>query len=164
MLRTERLVLRHLTRDDAPFVLQLINEPGWIANIGDRGIRDLDGARGYIQRIAASYAANGYGLWAAALKDTGEPIGLCGLIKREGLEHSDVGYAFLERVWGHGYAREAAAATLAHARDAIGLSKVLAITTPGNGRSIAVLETIGMKGAGSIRLSGEARDSALFTT
>ena len=165
VLRTERLVLRHLTEDDAPFVLELLNSPGFIENIGDRGVRDLDGARRYVSEgPGASYQKYGYGLWLAALKSTGEAVGICGLVKRDGLEDADVGYAFLERAWGQGYAREAAAATLAHAREVIGLQKVVAITTPSNAGSIAVLMKIGMKAAGMIQIPGHAGESAYFTT
>lgn len=165
VLRTERLILRHLTEDDTPFVLELLNEPSFIGNIGDRGVRDLEDARRYVtEGPGASYQKHGYGLWATVLRDTGEVIGICGLVKRDGLEDADVGYAFLERSWGKGYAREAAAATLAYAREVIGLTKVVAITTPMNLGSIAVLEKIGMKAAGMIQLPGHAGQSAYFTT
>jgi len=165
VLRTERLILRHLSEEDAPFILELLNSPGFIDNIGDRGVRDLEGARRYVtEGPGASYQKHGYGLWLAVLKDTGEAIGVCGLVKRDGLEHADVGYAFLERTWGKGYAHEAAAATLAHARDAIGLEKVVAITAPGNAGSIAVLLKIGMKAAGTIHLPNHGGESAYFTT
>ncbi|MDB5424299.1 MAG: family N-acetyltransferase [Phenylobacterium sp.] len=165
VLRTERLVLRHLTEADAPFILELLNERGFIENIGDRGVRDLDAARRYVSEgPGASYQKYGYGLWLTLLKETGEPIGICGLVKREGLEDADVGYAFLERTWGRGYAQEAAAATLAHAREVIGLEKVVAITTPANAGSIAVLKKIGMKAAGLIQLPGHTDESAYFTT
>jgi RimJ/RimL family protein N-acetyltransferase len=165
VLRTERLVLRHLTQDDAPFVLELLNERGFIENIGDRGVRDLEGARRYVTAgPGASYQVHGYGLWLASLIATGEPVGICGLVKREGLEHADVGYAFLERFWGQGYAREAAAATLAYAREVIGLAKVVAITTPENTASIAVLEKIGLRFAGMIQIPGHTGESSYFTT
>ena len=165
VLRTERLVLRHLTEDDAPFILELLNERGFIDNIGDRGVRDLDAARRYVSEgPGASYRTYGYGLWLAALQTTGEAIGICGLVKREGLADADVGYAFLERAWGQGYARESAAAVLAYAHDVVGLTRVVAITTPSNRGSIAVLEKIGMKAAGTIQLPGHADESVYFTT
>ena len=165
VLRTERLILRHLSEEDAPFILKLLNEPGFIDNIGDRGVSDLDGARRYINEgQGASYQKYGYGLWATVLRDTGETIGICGLVKRDGLEDADIGYAFLESSWGKGYAREAAAATLDHARNVIGLVKVVAITKPSNKSSIAVLEKIGMKAAGLIQVPGYDDESAYFTT
>jgi [ribosomal protein S5]-alanine N-acetyltransferase len=165
VLRTGRLVLRCLTEADAPFILELLNEQGFIDNIGDRGVRDLRGARRYVtDGPGASYQKYGYGLWLVALLESGEPIGICGLVKRVGLEDADVGYALLERFWGKGYAQEAAAATLNHARDVIGLTRVVAITAPSNIGSIAVLERIGMKAAGTIQLPGHSGESAYFTT
>lgn len=165
ILETPRLILRHLVEADAPFVLELLNDPGFLANIGDRGVRDLDGARRYIDEgPGASYRANGFGLWLTALKATGEPIGICGLVKRDGLDHADVGYAILERHSGKGYATEAAAATLDYARSAIGLETILAITTLDNVPSQAVLAKIGLKPAGTIRLPGREEESAFFTS
>lgn len=164
VLRTERLILRHLMDDDAPFVLEHLNERGFIDNIGDRGVRDVDGARGYIHRAGGSYQRNGYGLWAVVLKATGEVIGLCGLIRREGLEHADIGYSFLERHWRQGYAVEAASAVLRHAREVIGLPTVVAITDPSNTGSIAVLGKIGLRPAGTIQVPGYDGESSYFTT
>ena len=154
ILETERLVLHELTADDAPFILELLMSRGFRENIGDRGVGDLEGARGYIERAQAGYAANGFGLWRADLKATGEAAGLAGLVKREGLEHPDVGYAFLEAFWGQGLASEAAAASLAYGRDKLGLETIVAITKAENLGSIAVLRKIGMKDAGLVRLPG----------
>lgn len=164
ILQTERLVLHELTAADAPFILELLLSRGFRENIGDRGVRDLEGAAGYIERARAGYAANGFGLWRCDVKATGEAAGLCGLVKREGLEHPDVGYAFLERFWGQGYASESAAASLAYGREVAGLKTIVAITTPANLGSIAVLKKIGLRDAGTIRLPGSDHDSAFFTT
>jgi ribosomal-protein-alanine N-acetyltransferase len=164
ILETERLVLNELTEGDAPFILELLTSRGFKENIGDRGVRDLEGAGGYIERARAGYAANGFGLWRADLKATGETAGICGLVKRDGLDHPDIGYAFLEGFWGSGLASEAAAATLAHARETLGLQTVVAIVQPTNSGSIAVLQKIGMKSAGLIELPGHDEQSAYFTT
>ena len=163
ILETDRLALHELTETDAPFILELLTSRGFQENIGDRGVRDLEGARGYIERARAGYAANGFGLWRADLKGA-ESAGLAGLVKREGLDHPDVGYAFLEPFWGRGLASEAAAASLAYGREKLGLSTIVAITKPENLGSIAVLVKIGMKDAGTIRLPGADGDSRYFTT
>src|SRR5689334_15984596 len=95
---TPRLRLRELTGDDAAFILELVNEPGWLRFIGDRNVHSLEDARGYIERVPrASYAKNGFGLWAVDLRETGERLGMCGLIRRESLPYADIGFAFLER-------------------------------------------------------------------
>jgi len=164
ILETERLALHELVAEDAPFILELLMSRGFRENIGDRGVRDLEGAVGYIERARAGYAANGFGLWRADLKATGEPTGLAGLVRREGLDYPDVGYAFLEPFWGQGLASEAAAACLSYGRDVVGLETIVAITTQSNAGSIAVLKKIGMKDAGLIRVPGYETDSAYFTT
>jgi RimJ/RimL family protein N-acetyltransferase len=164
ILRTARLKLRLLDENDAPFILELVNEPGWLENIGDRGVRDLEGARRYISTgPVESYRRHGFGLWLVAL-ESGEPIGMCGLIKREGLEDADIGYAILQRHAGQGYAYEAASAVLSYARDVIGLEKVVAIVSPTNAASIAVLTKIGLTFQGMIRLPGVDRETSYFAT
>lgn len=158
-MKTARLTLTPPIETDAAFVLELLNDPGWIANIGDRGVRDLDGARAYIvERFSKSP-------WFVVRDAAGEPLGMCGIVVgREGLDSPDIGYAFLARHAGHGYATEAAAAVLAHARDAMGLQKVAAITTPTNTASQRVLEKIGLRFVQMINLPGHEEASAYFST
>lgn len=164
VLETERLVLREVTPDDAAFVLELLNDRGFIENIADRGVRTLQQAEAYIhERMLAQYREHGFGMWVAELKDDG-PVGLAGLVKRDGLEDPDIGYAFLERAWGRGYAKEAAGAVLRHARERLGLGRLVAITTPDNRPSQAVLEKIGLKFQRMIQLPGIEGESAFFTT
>lgn len=154
MLETERLRLRELEvgRDEA-FVLKLLNEEGFLKNIGDRGVRDLEGAARYIMDgPGASYAQNGFGLWAVELKETGDPVGMSGLIKRDVLEHVDIGYAFLEASAGRGFASEAGAAVLNYGLGALGLKTIVAITTPDNAASGRVLEKLGLRFEGMIQL------------
>lgn len=153
-LETKRLTLRRLTLDDAPFVLKLVNEPSWLKYIGDKGVRDLDSARRYLQEGPLEmYGRHGFGLYAVDLKDGGTPIGLCGLIKRPTLNDVDIGFAFLPDYWGKGYAQEAAAATLAHGRDTFQLERIVAITSPGNEASIRLLEKLGFKYEQDLQLS-----------
>lgn len=156
--KTERLTLSPPTPDDAPFVLELLNDPGWIANIGDRGVRTLDEARTY---IADRFAATP---WFVVRDASGEPVGMCGIVEREGLDSPDIGYAYLERHAGRGYATEAARVVLRHAREALGLSKIAAITAPDNTASQRVLEKIGLKFVQMINLPGHEDASAYFTT
>lgn len=156
VLETARLVLREFTAEDAAFILELLNEPGWKKYIGDRGVSTLDDARTYIETVPrASYAKHGFGLWAVNLKDEDSLIGMCGLIKRDTLEDVDIGFALLGRFEGHGYAREAAVATLAYARDQLGMSRVVAITTNDNVRSGKLLEQAGMSYERPVLQSGE---------
>lgn len=163
VLETERLVLRHFTPDDAAFILELLNEPGWKQYIGDRGVDSLETARGYIARAAiASYDQHGFGLWAVELKEDRTPVGMCGLIKRDTLDDVDIGFALLSRFEGSGYAQEAAKATLAHARDELGFHRVVAITTLDNDRSGRLLVRAGMKYEGTISLSTDEEELRLY--
>lgn len=165
VLETERLFLREFTNDDADFIFEQLNEPSWIQNIGDRKIRTLDDARAYIVNgPRASYEKNGFGLWLIVLKETGESIGMCGLIKREGLEDVDIGYALLPRFWSKGYAVEAAQAVKNYARDVVGLKRLVAIVDPVNEGSIRVIEKIGLRYEKMVRLSADDIDLKLFGT
>ena len=154
ILETERLVLRQFSVEDAAFILRLLNEPSFIQNIGDRGVRTLEDARSYILRVPiASYEKNGFGLYLVILKGSGKSIGMCGLIKRDQLEDVDIGYALLPEFWSKGYAVEAALAVKEYARDVIGLKRLIAITDPENQASIRVLEKIGLRFEKMVRLS-----------
>jgi RimJ/RimL family protein N-acetyltransferase len=162
VILTERLELRELDFNDAEFILKLLNEEGFLRFIGDKGVRTLADARDYIlQGPMDSYARNGFGLYAACLRDA-TPIGICGLVKREGLNDPDIGFAFLSQYWSLGYAVESAAAVLAHAREVLGLKRVVAITSPDNGSSIGVLEKIGLKYERMIRLVDQSPELKLF--
>lgn len=164
LFQTERLNLRELTSADAPFLLELLNEPGILQNIGDRGVRSLEDARRYVMDgPALSYAQHGFGLWRVGLKPTDEAVGICGLIQREYLDDPDVGYAFLQRVWGQGLAEEAARACLKYGYEVLGLKRIVAITAMENPGSIRVLEKIGLRFDKVIRPPGGDGESRYFT-
>jgi ribosomal-protein-alanine N-acetyltransferase len=146
VIETDQLLLRWLTPNDAPFILELLNDPGWIRFIGDRGIRTIEDALNYIVTGPMDmYARLGFGLYLTELKEGKIPIGICGLIKRDSLEDVDIGFAFLSKFQSKGYGYEAAAATLAYGFEQIGLKRIVAITTMDNAASSKLLEKIGMK-------------------
>jgi len=142
--QTARLRFETLSVVDAPFILELVNEPGWLKHIGDRQIHSLDAAASYIRNgPMASYAQHGFGLDQVTRIDTGEAVGLCGLLQREYLDAPDIGYAFLQRHGGNGFATEAAHAVLAQAHQQLGLRRVYALTSLDNAASIRVLDHCG---------------------
>lgn len=160
---TARLTLRHMRRSDAPFVLRLVNEPAWLRYIGDRGVRDLADAERYIEAgPVAMYAARGFGLYHVALTADDTSIGLCGLIKRDGLDDVDLGFAFLPEHWGHGYAVESGTAVLAHSRAALGLRRLVAITSPDNDASGRVLRRLGFAFERRVTLAPAGEQLLLF--
>jgi RimJ/RimL family protein N-acetyltransferase len=153
-LPTDRLAIRPFTLTDAPFTLRLLNEPSFIANIADKGVRTIEQAEDHLQQgPLASYAAHGHGLWLVEHRGTGVPMGMCGLIRRESLPEVDLGYAFLPEFWGQGFAREAARACLAFGREELGLRGMLAIVSPGNTPSIRLLETLAFLPVGRMELT-----------
>lgn len=161
---TERLALREALDEDAAFFLELLNSEGFIANIGDRGVRSEAEAMAYIaERVHGSYHAYGFGMWVVEPLEGGAAMGLAGLVKRDGLDVPDLGYAFLPRAWGQGYAKEAAAGVLTFARTALGIPRLAAITTPGNDTSMAVLRKIGFVYQGTTQLPGHIGESTYFT-
>jgi len=153
IIQTARLNLREIELHDAQFILELLNEAGFLRFIGDKGVRTLADAREYILKGPIdSYRSFGFGLYLASLRESAAPIGICGLVKREALPDVDLGFAFLSRYWSKGYAVEAAAAVLAHGQNTLELGRIVAITAPDNRGSIAVLEKIGLRLEGRIKL------------
>ncbi len=144
-LETERLTLRELTLDDAEFILELVNEPAYRRFIGDKGVRNLEDARGYLRKGPLdSYQRFGHGLYLTSLKD-GTKIGTCGLLKRDTLDDPDVGFAFLAAHHRQGYGFESAAAVMEHGRDVLGFRRIVAVVSPENAGSIGLLEKLGLR-------------------
>lgn len=163
VLETERLVVRRLTGYDAAFMLDLLNQPSFIRFVGDRGVRTVEDAIAYIRDgPVRSYVHNGFGMYLVELKETAVPIGICGLLKRETLDDVDVGFAFLPAYWSQGYAFESARAVLNFAKDVLLLKRVVAITSVDNESSIKLLEKLGLRFEGMIRMSGEESELRLF--
>lgn len=163
IIETERLILRLQTTDDADFILELVNDPSWLRFIGDRGVRTVEDACEYIVNGLCTYEQFGFCFYLVERKEDQIPLGLCGLIKRESLEDVDIGYAFLPKYWGKGYAYEAASATLAYGIDTLGLNRIVAITTQDNYASARLLEKIGLKFERLVRLSNDAAELRLFS-
>jgi len=163
VLQTARTSLRPFGADDAAFIVALVNDPDWLRFIGDRKVTDEASARAWIEsRLVAAYRAQGFGLWALQRRADGELLGMCGLVRRDGLPEIDLGYALLPRHRGMGYVREAGAACLAYAAEVLGKRCVLAITDPDNERSIRVLASLGMVRDDSVMYESEGRRSAVF--
>jgi RimJ/RimL family protein N-acetyltransferase len=163
VLETARLRLRQVSTDDAGFMLGLTNEPSWLQFIGDKGIRTLADARAYIERsYLAMYARCGHGLYLVELKPGNTAIGICGLIRRDGLADVDLGYAFLPAHWNQGYAHEAASAVIDYGKTRFGLTRLIALTALDNERSARLLEKLGFRFEKTGRLTRDGAESKLF--
>jgi [ribosomal protein S5]-alanine N-acetyltransferase len=160
---TNRLIIRHLSEEDSPFIFTLLNDPSWIQYIGDKGIKSKEDAIRYIQTGPMKmYKDYGFGLYAVTLKDSGKPIGLCGLIKRPSFNDIDLGFAFLPDYRAKGYAYEAAAAVIQYGKENLNLAKIVAITTLDNAKSQKLLVKLGFSFE-SIVPYGDSEDVKLFT-
>ena len=163
ILASERLYIRELTLKDAPFFYELVNDPDWIRFIGDRNVQTIADAEDYLEnRIFKSYATSGFGFYAVVLKSTNEVVGISGFVKRDELEHVDVGFAFLPRGRGQGYAFESTQALMEHGLQTLKFQKVLAIANNDNERSHNLLKKLGFQFENHVQLYDEEAKISLF--
>ncbi|HEY1792472.1 MAG TPA: GNAT family N-acetyltransferase [Opitutaceae bacterium] len=162
-LETDRLSLREIAAADDGFVLELMNEPAYLQHIGDRGVSTVGAARAYIaQKLAPSYAKFGYGLYLVERRPSHEAIGICGFVRRDSLEHPDIGFAFLQRHWSQGFALESARAVLAHGFGPLGMKAILGVVSPGNDASVRLLEKLGFRFQKMHKVPPGGREALLF--
>lgn len=158
-----RLTLREIREDDASFILEVLTDPDFIANVGDRGVHDLAAARRYIAvNMLPSYRSYGFGPYLVELRASAAPLGICGLLRRDSHPDIEIGFAFVPRARGNGYALEAARATLGFARHTLGLSRIVALTAPHNRRSIQLLERLGFRHERKLRFASQGPDLLLL--
>ena len=163
IIETERLYLSRVTVNDASFLLDLLNEPSFLENIGDKGVRTNEEAVKYIKKeFLDSYTHRGFGLLLVKVKPNYTPIGICGIKKRDSLELPEIGYAFLSKFRSKGYATESARAVIDYARNKLGLKHVVAITAPENKASVRVLEKIGFEYEKMVDLPDFDSENKLF--
>lgn len=163
ILDTERLSLREFTPQDAPFLLRLVNEPGWIRNINNPGVQTPDDALAWAEgRLFKAYRELGHGFWAVERRADGQLVGMCGLFKRAALPEPDLGYALLAEHEGRGYALEAARGCVAHAKAALGWTTLMAITAVDNEPSVALLGKLGFVEGPQEQLEGYEGPSRVF--
>ncbi len=162
-LETGRLSLRKMDVGDADFICELLNTPGWLKYIGDRGVRSKEDAEKYIQgRIVQSYSENGFGMYAMILKEHKVIIGACGLIKRAGLENVDIGFAILPAFEGKGYTYEAAEVVMQFAKSTLKVPVIGAIATADNLGSINIIKKLGLEFMKAITLPDDDEALLLF--
>ncbi len=155
-LETERLIIRPFTITDASFIRQLLNDPAFIRNIGNKGVKTESDAINYLEQgPLKSYQQYGFGLAMLELKKDHTPIGMCGLIKRDELHEVDVGYALMPDFWHQGYAKEALLALIDQAQTVFALKSLVAITSLDNPASVKLLEATGFISQGIILFNGE---------
>lgn len=158
-ITTERLLLNIITEEDHDFMQELMNTEGWIQFIGDRSIHSREAAIAYINTINAR--PNFY-YWLVRLKETHRPVGIITFIKRDYLDHFDIGFAFLPGYNGKGYAYEAAREVLSLVKLQAEHQVVQATTLPENVRSIKLLNKLGLHFTGNIMVG--KNELSLYST
>lgn len=163
VLTTSRLEIIELSISDTPFIFELLNTPSWKKFIGDRGIKTQDDAKNYIiNKFIPAYSTWWFGFRLVRLKEDKTPLGICGLVKRDALEHIDIGFAFLPQYEGKGYGFESASAVMEHAKTVLKVKTIAGITNSDNKSSIALLEKLGLHFQKMIQLPGETEEIMLF--
>lgn len=137
---TERVYSKSLDILDYEFIYLLLNTEGWKRFIGDRNIHSYDEAKLYIDKIEK---ADNIKYFVITDKKTHKKIGLFTIIKRDFLNHPDIGFAFLPEFNGKGFAYESAKAFMEILSKEH--NKLSAITNLDNVNSIKLLEKLGLK-------------------
>ena len=165
VLETGRLQLRRLTTGDAEFLIEVFNDPAFIRFVGNRDIRTIDQAKEFLEKGPfESYRRHGFGHFLVTLKDAGTPIGICGFVKRDSLEDTDIGFSLLPEFRAQGYAFEAASALMDYAVHILGFNRIVAIASPENASSIRLLEKLGLRFERMVKLSEDGQTLSLFAT
>jgi ribosomal-protein-alanine N-acetyltransferase len=141
ILETNRLLLNELSANDFEFIFELLNTQEWIQFIGNRNINTHEDAKAYIQKIKGNPDIQ---YWTVTLKDEKKLIGVITFIKRDYLDNSDIGFAFLPNFTKKGYAFEATKAVLNEVTKNDLHKRVLATTLKENQNSIQLLEKLGL--------------------
>ena len=163
-LKTERLSMRWLKPGDEPLLLAVWNDPAFVHNVGDRGVRTTaEASEALTNGPLKLYADYGYGPYRVALDRDDEAIGICGLFKRENLDDPDIGFALLPDYCGKGLAFEAAAAVAKHAREGLGLKRMTAIVSPQNIASIGLIEKLGLQFERFLTMPGEDKEICIYS-
>lgn len=150
--------------DDAPFLLELMNTPNWLKYNGDREVKTLEQAINHIQTNQLKcYETHGFGYYKIQVKaEYLKPIGTSGLLKRDGLEHVDLGFSLLPDYYNKGFGFEAASEIMKLAKNTFNIKTISAITLPINQPSINLLEKLGLSYQKTVKPFEDEKELLLF--
>jgi RimJ/RimL family protein N-acetyltransferase len=164
IVETKRLILRNINIEDAAFVFRLVNEPSFVSNIGDKGLKNLDDVKRFIlEGYWTNQKRSGYGMLLVALKGEGDSIGACGLLYRRVLDVTDIGFAFLPEYWNRGFAYEAAEAIMEYGHSSLGVKKIVGLTSADNLGSIKLLQKLGLDFDKTVKMSDDDPGTVLYS-
>lgn len=150
-IETERLILRELRLNDLEGMYELDSDPEVHRYLGNKPVKTKEESQKIIEDIISQYTERGIGRWAAIEKSSGNFMGWSGL--KLNTEYTmngysnfiDIGYRFISRYWGKGYATESSFAALNYAFNSMKLKTVYGITEKGNEASHHVLLKVGLQ-------------------
>jgi len=143
-LRTARLALRPLAPADRDALHRLWTDPDVRRYLWDDRVIELATVDEVIEKSAALFAAEGFGLFALREPDGAELLGAVGIYRLQPGGEPELIYSLARAWWGRGLASEASRAVIADAFERLGFARVLARTDLPNRASIAVMERLGM--------------------
>lgn len=162
---TDRLELRRFSLDDAEAYWPLVSDPEVLRYTGEAPLRSVAEVRRLLDaRPLRDYAVHGYGRLACIERASGELVGFCGLKYLDDLQETDIGYRFLPRCWGRGYASESAQAVMRHGEERLRLRRIIGLVEPGNTASVRVLQKLGLALEWTVRLDDHPVDLLLYAT
>ena len=142
--KNERIHLRQITKADAPFIFNLLNQKGWLKYIGDRKIKSLKDAQAFIKLgPRRSYKSHGFGHYLVVNNSDNAPVGVCGFMKRAYMTAPDLGFAISEEFYQKGYGFSAASLAMSLTTSNAHTNILYAMAQRNNIGSCALLEKLG---------------------
>ncbi len=143
-LATDRLTFRIPQTSDQQFFITLYGNPKVMKHIPPKGEPCIkDEAITRLETLIAHWEKNGYGMFVLELKDSGSPVGYCGLRYLQQIDTIELGYIIDEPHWGIGIASEAAKRCVRFAKESLKIDRLISVTTPENSGSQKILKKMG---------------------
>ena len=149
-IETERLVLRLPRREDFEGYAELLGDAESSRHIG--GVVSRAAAWRRFLQMPGAWLVQGFGMFSVEHRGSGEWLGQCGPWQPEGWPGTEVGWSFRRVAWGHGYATEAARASIDWAFAHLGWDRVIHCIGPENAASRAVAQRLGSYNQGPAKL------------
>jgi RimJ/RimL family protein N-acetyltransferase len=153
MLETERLILRALSADEVDSLHRISNEPSVRLYLWDDEAISKATIKSLIAQSDRMFSEEKIGLFGVRMRGRVDLLGFCGFVRLEGMEEPELWYELTEKVWGRGFATEAARACVRYAFEEVGMERVIAGADAPNAASLRVIEKLGMKYLGNINPS-----------
>lgn len=162
MLETSRLFIRPAVMEDAYNLFTLNSDPEVVRYTGDASFTSMMDAQNIIkERMIAQFDKHKMSRFMVFLKD-GTFIGWSGLKYFPETNEVDLGYRFMKKFWGKGYATESSKAWLKHGFEILNLPKIIAKAMPENTASIKVMQKLGMTFRGYVHDPTDPMPLVLF--